>query len=64
MPKIKILLWQLCHKAFPVRGTLLRRGINLTPVCPLCMDDLESIDNLFKDCEFVHRLWDLAAQHG
>jgi len=30
MPKIKIFLWQLCHKTLPLRGTLFSRGLNVS----------------------------------
>jgi len=50
MPKIKVFLWQVCHKTIPVRGLLLARGLHINPSCPLCLDDIESVDHLFKEC--------------
>jgi len=47
MPKIQVFLWQLCHNALLVRGTLFRRGCNIEPQCPLCAMDMESTDHLF-----------------
>jgi len=46
-----------------VRGTLLKRGLNINPSCPLSLDDIESIEHLFKDCQLVKKVWDLAAKH-
>ena len=63
MPKIKIFLWQLCHKALPSRGTLLRRGIQLDPVCPACTADLEDTDHLFIHCPMAQKVWELAVTH-
>jgi len=63
MPKIKIFLWQICHNALPVRGSLLYRGCNVDPVCPLCYHELETIEHLFWDCPGVAEVWTLAAQH-
>ena len=40
----------MCHITFPVRGTLIRRRMNINPTYPLCLKDIESIDHLFKDC--------------
>jgi len=63
MPKIKVFLWQLYHNALPIRRTLLRRGCNIDPLCPLCEDEVESIDHLFKGCSATPRVWELAVQH-
>jgi len=63
MPKIKIFLWQLCHNALPVRGTLLQRGINIDPSCPLCLSNIESIEHLFKDCLVASQVWEATLTH-
>jgi len=63
VPKIKIFIWQICHKVLPVRGTLLRRALVINPACPLCLGDIESTEHIFKDCQMVHKVWDLAAKH-
>jgi len=41
--------------ALPVRGTLIRRGFHINPTCPLCLDDIESMNNLFKGCLIVQK---------
>jgi len=63
MPKIRIFLWQLCHHALPSRGTLLRRGIQLDPVCPACREDFEDSDHIFMSCPMAHKVWELAVTH-
>ena len=63
MPKIKIFLWQLCHNALPSRGSLLRRGIHLDPVCMACSRDIESTDHIFLHCPLAQKVWDLAVAH-
>jgi len=63
MPKIKIFLWQLCHNALPSRGTLLRRGIQLDPLCMTCANEIEDTDHIFLHCPIVHQVWDLAVIH-
>ena len=63
MPKIKIFLWQMCHNALPVRGTLIRRGCQLDPTCPLCANDIESSEHLFQDCPQTRQIWELAHHH-
>ena len=63
MPKIKIFLWQICHQAIPVRGTLLKRGLDIDVVCPVCLGDIESIDHLFSECHIGRKVWELADKH-
>jgi len=46
MPKVKVFMLQMCYSALPVKGTLLRRGCNIDPRCPLCTNDIETIDHL------------------
>ena len=60
MPKIKMFLWQLCHNALPIRGTLLRRGCLIEPQCPLCLNDIETTDHLFGACSQTIIVWELA----
>ena len=64
MPKIKIFLWQLCHNALPIRGALFRRGCNVDPQCPLCSNDIETIEHLLWVCPSTNAVWNLAAQHN
>ena len=63
MPKIKIFLWQESHNALPSRGTLLRRGLQLNPLCPACLTDLEDSDHIFMHCPTAHKVWDMAVAH-
>jgi len=62
-PKIKVFLWQLCHNSLPSRGTLLRRGLQLDPVCPVCNADIEDTDHLFVSCPMVQQVWGMAVAH-
>ena len=56
MPKIKNFLWQVCYNAIPIRGLLLARGLHLDPACPLCLDDIESLDHMFKECCMIKKV--------
>ena len=61
MPKLKVFLWQICHDALATRTNLLKRGLNLDPICPLCHPELESISHLFT---IINKgTWNLAYQH-
>ena len=63
VPKIKVFLWQLCHKAIPVRGLLLRKGLQIDPICPICLDDLESMEHLFNQCCLINKVWRITENH-
>jgi len=63
MPKIKIFMWQLCHNALPLRVTLLRRGMQIDPVCANCALDLEDLDHLFLTCPIARQVWELGVSH-
>jgi len=63
MPKVKVFLWQLCHRALPSRGTLFRRGIHLDPFCPACNNALEDTDHIFLQCPLAQKVWDMAVAH-
>ena len=63
MPKVKIFMWQLCHKALPSRGTLFCRGIPLDPLCPACNTALEDTDHIFLQCPLAQKVWDLSLIH-
>ena len=56
-------LWQLCRKAVPVRGMLLKRGLNIDAGCPICLVDIESIDHLLCECPIGKKVWELADKH-
>jgi len=63
MPKIIIFLWQLCHRASPVQGTLFKTVLNIELVCPLYLGDIESTEHLFKDYSMVNRVWEMGDKH-
>jgi len=64
MSKAILFLWQLCHNALPVKGVLLKRGFNVDPTCPLCLDDIESSTHLFKDCMVTQKVWEYTTTHN
>ena len=64
MPKIQIFIWQIFYYAIPVRGVLFRRGLNIDPACPLCHNDIESMNHLFLDCVISSRVIECAVQQG
>ncbi|XP_071700634.1 uncharacterized protein [Rutidosis leptorrhynchoides] len=57
--KIEIFVWRACQKRLPVRIELDKRGIDLNSVrCPLCDDDLETVDHSLIFCKCAMDVWD------
>ena len=63
MPKIKIFLWQMCHNALPVGGALFRKEGRIDPQCPLCLNEIETTEHLFKVCPTTYSVWELAIHY-
>ena len=64
MPKLKVCLWQLCHTSLPTRGTHLKRGLQIDPICPLCNADIEDMEYLFLQCHVAQEVCQLANAHN
>ncbi|XP_071695542.1 uncharacterized protein [Rutidosis leptorrhynchoides] len=60
VPKtIEIFVWRALKKGLPVLLELDKRGIDLHSVCcPLCDDDLESVDHTLIFCKYALDVWD------
>ncbi|RYR74895.1 hypothetical protein Ahy_A02g009608 [Arachis hypogaea] len=50
-------IWRLMNKSLPTCNNLQRRGIRCSEICPRCWKKEESDTHLFRDCEWVQRLW-------
>ena len=57
IPKIKCFLWQCSHHSIPVRVILAERGMNITPLCPVCNAAPEKIIHALKDCPKAQLFW-------
>ncbi|XP_071699634.1 uncharacterized protein [Rutidosis leptorrhynchoides] len=57
--KIEIFIWRTLKKWILVRVELDKRGIDLHSVrCPLCDDDIESVDHSVIFCKHAMEVWD------
>ncbi|XP_071728938.1 uncharacterized protein [Rutidosis leptorrhynchoides] len=57
--KIEIFAWRTLKKRLPVRIELDKRGIDLDSVrCPVCDDDLESVEHSIIFCKNALDIWD------
>ncbi|XP_071694711.1 uncharacterized protein [Rutidosis leptorrhynchoides] len=56
--KIEIFAWRALKKRLPVRIEFDKSGIDLHSVrCPLCDDDLESVDHILIFCKHAQEVW-------
>ncbi|GJU24286.1 RNA-directed DNA polymerase, eukaryota, reverse transcriptase zinc-binding domain protein [Tanacetum coccineum] len=61
--KIKVFLWRLSLNKLPSRVTLDLKGIDVgSLLCPICHEDVESVNHIFFSCEMAKALWDLFAK--
>ncbi|GJT14880.1 RNA-directed DNA polymerase, eukaryota, reverse transcriptase zinc-binding domain protein [Tanacetum coccineum] len=61
--KVNVFLWRLSLNKLPFRVNLDRKGIDVGSVlCPICQDDVESVNHIFFSCEMAKVLWDLLAK--
>ncbi|XP_071738834.1 uncharacterized protein [Rutidosis leptorrhynchoides] len=57
--KLEIFVWRARQKRLPVMKELDKRGIDLNSVrCPLCDDDLETVDHSLIFCKCAMDVWD------
>ena len=57
LPKIISFLWLCMHKSVPVRDVLVDRGMGCSRLCPVCKNQIESIDHLLRECVFARAFW-------
>ena len=57
LPKIISFLWLCMHKSVPVRDVLADMSIVCSRLCPVCRNQVESIDHLLRECVFARLFW-------
>lgn len=45
------------HNSIGVRENLVRRGMPVNVVCPLCNEVVESVTHVLRDCHVVRAVW-------
>nr|GEW99259.1 RNA-directed DNA polymerase, eukaryota, reverse transcriptase zinc-binding domain protein [Tanacetum cinerariifolium] len=61
--KINVFLWRLSLNKFPSRVNLDLKSIDVgSLLCPICQEDVESVNHIFFSCEMAKVLWDLFAK--
>ncbi|XP_071707988.1 uncharacterized protein [Rutidosis leptorrhynchoides] len=56
--KVEVFIWRARKRRLPVRMELDKRGIDLDSVrCPLCDNDVETVDHSLVSCKNVEEIW-------
>ncbi|XP_058192210.1 uncharacterized protein LOC131309618 [Rhododendron vialii] len=56
-PKFLLFVWIVIHRILAVNDALLRRNITVDLLCPLCGQDVETIEHLFLQYSCAMRVW-------
>ncbi|GKC75242.1 RNA-directed DNA polymerase, eukaryota, reverse transcriptase zinc-binding domain protein, partial [Tanacetum coccineum] len=60
--KVNVFIWRLLLNKLATRVNLDRKGIDVCLIlCPLCMDDVETVNHIFFSCNMAKDLWGLFA---
>ncbi|GKC96748.1 RNA-directed DNA polymerase, eukaryota, reverse transcriptase zinc-binding domain protein [Tanacetum coccineum] len=61
--KVNVFLWRLMLNKIPSRVNLDRKGIDVGSVlCPICQDDVETVNHVLFSCDMAKDLWALLAR--
>ncbi|XWS30075.1 hypothetical protein CRYUN_Cryun24cG0087200 [Craigia yunnanensis] len=55
--KMIIFLWKICSNSLPVPFVLHRFIPNISPLCPLCPKEDETLEHLFVKCPMARAVW-------
>lgn len=58
-PKVKNFIWRALQNCLPTLGNLRRRQVEVYPICPVCMEVVESVDHVLTSCSYALRCWTL-----
>ena len=57
LPKWQIFMWKLTNKAIPTAENLAKRKILVPIECHFCGTQYETMEHLFRDCQFSIKIW-------
>ena len=57
LPRIKTFLWMCAHDSIRVRSCLMKRGVCVEDLCPICQEAPESVFHALRDCSWVKLMW-------
>lgn len=57
LPKWKVFIWKIMHRALAMKNRLRKRGIDVDTDCCLCKRHEENETHLFRDCFVADLIW-------
>lgn len=57
MPKWKLFLWKLWHNGLATKSNIFKRRVGTSSECPICLDDNEDTQHLFRWCPLTLEAW-------
>jgi len=55
--QVKNFIWRLAKNILPTKCNLLKKGVHLDPICPLCSSCAEDNSHMFMHCDFAKMVW-------
>ncbi|KAJ9556757.1 hypothetical protein OSB04_011371 [Centaurea solstitialis] len=55
--KVKYFVWRALREILPTRSALQTRGIQVSPLCPLCNRNIENVWHALVDCPSIRPIW-------
>ena len=55
--KVKIFAWRVCVNGLPTMEAINYRGISQSKTCPVCRNEVESLDHALLHCPFSASIW-------
>ncbi|KAL9328841.1 hypothetical protein ACSQ67_003844 [Phaseolus vulgaris] len=56
-PDVKVLMWNICRDDLPTFEYLFRRKLVISPLCPICGTEPETVEHVFLFCPWTRPLW-------
>lgn len=56
-PKIGIFAWRCLRGILPSKSLLIKRGMNIDPICTCCGLEQETMEHIFRDCNWTSFFW-------
>uniref|UniRef100_A0A2N9GQD2 Reverse transcriptase zinc-binding domain-containing protein n=1 Tax=Fagus sylvatica TaxID=28930 RepID=A0A2N9GQD2_FAGSY len=55
--KIRVFMWRACSSCLPTKTSLFTRGVTSFSLCPICLDEAETMLHSLWDCGFAKECW-------
>ncbi|KAL0688483.1 hypothetical protein Bca4012_088160 [Brassica carinata] len=59
-PNIKTFWWRMAHGGIAVLDNLRRRGVKIDNTCPVCEEQMETLNHAFFQCRVAREVWELS----